>query len=297
MTQSVDFRPLQRAHVVLLFALELVGHRQLPQGASAQVASVEVAHGQSCAAFRIARIMTGVLDGVTVSRIDIEVIEALKSPQTVWQDALGQRTKLTVEFAIQAEPPVAFESLEEVRIVRAELRSMGGESLQKARPELWVSRQRAKPKASQQESESSGHLRELSQSSIRGRTGAMSWEKTGEDMSIIVIKSPTSRTSKSKGKMPQNGIFRGTQHNVTPILNQLFRRDKQTSPRPAQGPGYPRLNQKIPGIFGHRCLVVIFFPSEPACEKCGLGNQTPLQAYRPAPHSTVKKAKCLKSAA
>ena len=125
----------------------------------------------------------------------------------------------------------------------------------------------------------------------------MSWEKTGEDKSIIAIKSPTSKPSKGKRKMPQKGIFRGTQHNVTPILNQLFRRDKQTSPRPAQGPGYPRLNQKIPGIFGHRCLVVIFFPSEPACEKCGLGNQTPLQAYRPAPHSTVKKAKCLKSAA
>jgi len=43
--------------------------------------------------------------------------------------------------------------------------------------------------------------------------------------------------------MPQNGIFRGTQHNVTPILNQLFRRDKQTSLRPPQGLGHRRLYQ------------------------------------------------------
>jgi hypothetical protein len=66
---------------------------------------------------------------VTVARVDVEILEAGEGSERIRQHLAGVSAKPSIEFRTKIEPALAFERLKEVRVVWAERRRKGGESL------------------------------------------------------------------------------------------------------------------------------------------------------------------------
>ena len=73
--ERVDALTLESAHVVLLFARDLVVEAEMAEGAAAQVARVEMADGV-LVVLAVGRIMHGMGVVMTVASVDVEACEA-----------------------------------------------------------------------------------------------------------------------------------------------------------------------------------------------------------------------------
>lgn len=118
---------------MLLFALHLIGHAEVLQQAGAQVACKKMADGVF-APFLVGLVMNSMGVEVTIPGINIEAIQAGKDLEGIRQRGAGMLAETGIESIHQSEAAGAVQRGKEVGVVRAEMRSQGGEPLEEATP-------------------------------------------------------------------------------------------------------------------------------------------------------------------
>lgn len=133
MTKGLDLQALEGAHVVLLFAVELVADGQMRQGVAAQIQAEEMAGGILLVGGR--GIVAGGGVKVPVSGEDLEIIEACKLRERIVDLLAHSESQSGVHFRDQGMSALALEGFEVGFDLDVDLMTVA-EILQKLAPAL-----------------------------------------------------------------------------------------------------------------------------------------------------------------